>query len=290
MRKLGTRECWIGEGPVWNAAEGMLYFVDPAEKAVCRMNIETGDTEALPMPEAVASLAFDRTGCMIVSTARGVFRVGADGGFLPLYDPARHRIDRANDGKVGPDGRFYVGTQSSRRMGLSDAVDGRLYSIDAGGNVRILLEGLLLSNGMDWSPDGRFFYHTDSDTHMVREYAFAADAGDIVPTGREVRIPGVDGLTVDTEGILWAACWGQGHIARVDTRTLEVIGYLPVPCAIPASCAFAGDDMATLVAVTAYFDGPRDGLAGGIFACRPGAVGQRPHLFGEISSPSKEKI
>ena len=49
---------------------------------------------------------------------------------------------------------------------MSDKTDGKLYSIDKHGNVRVLLDGLILSNGLDWSADGKYFYHTDSGTKL----------------------------------------------------------------------------------------------------------------------------
>ena len=86
-----------------------------------------------------------------------------------LYDTSKYNILYANDMKVGPDGRIYVGTQSSKRYGVSDKIDGKLYSIDSSGEVRVLLDGLILSNGLEWSMDEKRFYHTDSDTHMIKE-------------------------------------------------------------------------------------------------------------------------
>ena len=86
--------------------------------------------------------------------------------------------------KAGPDGRIYVGTQSGKRAGISDEVDGKLYSIEKGGKVRVLLDGLRLSNGLDWSIDEKYFYHTDSDTNIIKEYAFDGKAGSIEFTGK----------------------------------------------------------------------------------------------------------
>lgn len=80
---------------------------------------------------------------------------------------------------------------------ISEKLDGKLYSIDASGNVTVLLDGMSLSNGMEWSADESLFYHTDSDTSIIREYDFDPVHGKIVFTGRQIAIPGADGFTID---------------------------------------------------------------------------------------------
>ena len=190
----------------------------------------------------------------------------------------------ANDGKVGPDGCFYVGTQSEKRMGLSDRVNGKLYRIAPNGEVRVLLGGLLLSNGRDWSADGSRFYHTDSDTDRIREYRFDRIDGHVTYTGREVEVPGVDGFAMDATDVLWVACWGQGHIARVDTRTMTVVGHTATPCRIPTSCCFGGADLRELLITSAFYDDPQDADNGWLYRFLSPTVGKPGYRFGENSS------
>jgi sugar lactone lactonase YvrE len=197
---------------------------------------------------------------------------------------AKHVPIYCNDAKVGPDGRFYVGTQSRKRQGISEDIDGCLYSVDAKGRVKLLLEGLRLSNGFDWSMDEKRFYHTDSDTHIIREYGFDKATGDIAYTGREISVPGVDGFAMGCDDRLYVACWGRGHIAVVDTATMEVAERIPVPVKIPVSCGFFGEHMERLAIVTAaYGKETADPLAGQTFAVNPGTRGRAPWLFGEVS-------
>lgn len=150
-----------------------------------------------------------------------MFILNPDDTTEPLYDPDQNQINYANDMKVGPDGRLYVGTQSTGWLGLSDRADGKLFSIDKNGIVRTLLENLILSNGMDWSMDETRFYHTDSDTHTIREYAFDKGTGTIHYTGRKVTVPCVDGFTIDRQNRILAAGWGQGCIHVIDTETMD---------------------------------------------------------------------
>ena len=145
-----------------------------------------------------------------------------------------------------------------------------------------MLDGLILSNGFDWSMDEKRFYHTDSDTGMIREYDFDKQNGMLTFTGRCVTVPGVDGFTIDRNDDLYVACWGKGHIAVIDTDHMQIKEYIEVPSAIPASCCFAGEDMDRLVVVTATYDTDlqTDEKAGYTFVSDIKTRGRKPYLFG----------
>lgn len=280
---LCPKRCVIGEGPIWNDREKALYFTNGCEKEICRLDLRSGELRCIPTDPGAAAIAFDERGRMILSQPNGVY-FWEGGVQKPLYDTAKYRITHANDMKVGPDGRIYVGTQSEKRLKLSDKVDGKLYSIDKSGTVKVLLDGLMLSNGMDWSMDEKRFYHTDSPTKTIREYLFHKETGELEYTGRSVYVPGVDGFTVDQSDRLLAACWGHSQIAIINTKTMEVEDTAPTPAQNPASCAFSGEDMRTLILVTASYhsDLKADPLAGQTFAARRKVGGRLPYLFSTI--------
>lgn len=278
------RRCVIGEGPVWNAFERRLYFTNGyGGNEICRLDPYTRRVSVRPVSRGVAAMAFDIDNRLIVSRADGVFYLRPDDSAEALYDTAEHSILFGNDMKAGPDGRIYIGTQSGKRKGVSDKIDGKLYRIDKNGDVKVLLDGLILSNGLDWSPDEKRFYHTDSDTALIREYAFDRGSGEIEYTGRSAEVPGVDGFTVNTAGDILAACWGKKHIAVIDTEKFRVAGHIETPCAIPASCGFAGDAMEFLVITSAAFgaDPETDKDAGFAVMMESEYRGRAPYLFGQ---------
>ncbi|MBE6550025.1 MAG: SMP-30/gluconolactonase/LRE family protein [Ruminococcaceae bacterium] len=281
MEIISKKRCIIGEGPIWNEKEGLLYFTNSREQEICVLDIYTKELKIIPTEVGGVAIAFDKSNRMIVSRRDGIFYL-EDNIATPLYDTNKHQILHGNDMKVGPDGRIYVGTQSSKRLGLSNNVDGKLYSIDKDGNVRTLLDALLLSNGMDWSMDETRFYHTDSATRIIKEYLFDKVTGDIEFTDKSVYVQGVDGFTIDENDLLYVACWGQGHIAVVDTRDMTVIDHIDVPAKIPASCAFAGKGMNELVVVTADYKNASatDEYAGYTFKKEMSVCGRLPYLFG----------
>ena len=167
--------------------------------------------------------------------------------------------------------------------GISEDIDGKLYSIDKNGNVRILLDGLRLSNGMEWSLDEKLFYHTDSDTGIIREYFFDKGSGDISYSGREVSVPGVDGFTIGNDGCLYVGCWGRGHVAVVDTKTLTVKSHIEIPALIPTSCGFMGEGVDMLAITTADYgsDLEKDPNAGFTVIQKMEVCGRKPYRFGK---------
>ena len=273
--------CVIGESPVWNQKEKILYFTNAKGNEICKFNIYTGELKIRPVNVSVAALAFSKKNRLIVSRDDGVFFLNEDNTIEELYNTSKIKIERGNDMKVGPDGRIYVGTQSGKRAKVSKNVDGKLYSIDKYGNVRVLLDGLSLSNGLDWSIDEKYFYHTDSDTNIIKEYSFDKDRGDIKFTGRAVEVNGVDGFTIDNKNNILSACWNQGHIAVIDTKKFEIKSYIEVPTKIPVSCGFAGDNMDLLAIVTSsyYANLNNDFNAGYMFVHRTEINGRKPYLF-----------
>ncbi|MEE0946353.1 MAG: SMP-30/gluconolactonase/LRE family protein [Acutalibacteraceae bacterium] len=282
MKILSEKHCIIGEGPVWNEFNNKLYQVNGFAKEILQIDISLNEVKTQKLPFGVSAIAFSKSGQMLVSCMDGAFILNSDCSRTPLYDTQKYEIRFGNDAKVGPDGRFYIGTQSSKRVGLGQETDGKLYSIDKNGEVKTLLDGLILSNGFDWSMDQKRFYHTDSDTQIIKEYCFDKEKGEISFTGRKVRVDGVDGLTIDQNDYLYVACWGEGYIAVVDTADMQIKKHISVPATIPASCCFAGEIMDKFVVVTASYgvDLNNDKNAGCTFISELKYKGRKPFLFG----------
>ena len=113
--------------------------------------------------------------------------------------------------------------------------------------MRRVLEGVSLSNGMDWSPDGGTFYYVDSrsggiDAFDVRplERRSSANRRRVVELGFPPEVGFVDGMCVDTDGGLWAAVWGAGEVRRYSPAG-ELDRTVRLPVTQPTSCVFAGE-------------------------------------------------
>lgn len=285
MKILTQKRCVIGEGPIWCEREKLLYFVNGIENEICTYDPKTETFCSYGQEIGVAAIAFARDGRMLVTRRDGaLFLDLSTGKTSPMYDESI-QINYANDAKVGPDGCFYVGTQSEFRLGISEKIDGKLYRIMPSGKVTVLLDGLILANGMDWSPDERFFYLADTGAKKVREYEFDKQTGALRFTGREVHVSGADGLTIDKNGTIFVASWGKSCIAVVDANTMTLSDTIALPTKAPASCAFFGKEMDQLVITTAAFGigTEADTSAGYLLIEKMSSSGRLPYYFGETT-------
>ena len=254
MKIICDKRCVIGESPVWNEKENILYLTNALEKELIKLDLYTGSIDIRKVLVGISAICFNHDNRLIVSREDGVYYLNDDDSVTPLYDTEKVDIKHANDMKVGPDGRIYVGTVSGLKRGVSDENDGKLYSIDKSGQVKVLLDNLTVSNGMAWSNDGSKYYHTDSITGTIKEYDFDAINGNISYTGKRVFLPGVDGFTIDDNDNLVVTRWDDKVVCFVDTTTMQVVEQVPVPHANPVSCCFAGTEYKDLIITTANFD------------------------------------
>ena len=114
--------------------------------------------------------------------------------------------NRFNDGKVGPDGCFWVGSMDERTPRQKTAF---LYRITPDGRTERKADGYAVSNGLAWSPDGRIMYHSDSTARIIEAWDFDSRTGALAGhrvlatlTNEDGR---PDGAAVDAEGAYWSA-------------------------------------------------------------------------------------
>jgi sugar lactone lactonase YvrE len=165
-----------------------------------------------------------------------------------------------NDGACDPQGRFWAGSMAEDES----AGAGALYRLGPDGSCGKILDGLTISNGIGWRPDGRVMYLADSGAGCVDAFDFDGSSGDIARRRTIVRVTGLgaapDGLTVDAHGEIWVAMWDGAAVRRYNAQG-ELLATLPMPVDRPTSCAFGGRDLATLFVTTARFGLEPDALA-----------------------------
>jgi sugar lactone lactonase YvrE len=268
----------LGEGPVW--VGDALVWVDIEAGSVHRFDPATGLDQSTSVGTGVGAAAPRRGGGLVLAVREG-FAAWRDDELKTIAvvhdDPGL----RMNDGKVDPAGRFWAGSMADdEREGA-----GTLFRLDPDLSVRVMLGGLTISNGMDWSEDARTMYFIDSGAGSVDVLDFDVSSSAIANRRPLTRIPeelGLpDGMTLDAEGCLWVAIWGSGEVWRFapDEHPLAVV---EVPAANPTSCAFGGMDLETLFVTSAADtdNGPAAPPAGGVFSCRPAVRGRLANRFG----------
>lgn len=275
----------LGESPVWSVAEQALWFVDIHGPSLHRYDPATGAHVAMPMPRSIGCAGLRDGGGLVVALRDGIWLADAHGRLERKvadapYDPAWHRF---NDGRVDREGRFWAGTMNERR----DAPSAALYRLDDDGSLHRVLEGITVSNGLAWSPDGRTMYHADTPSLTVRAYDFDPASGtpsrprEFARWARETERP--DGAAVDSAGHYWVAHFRGGCVLEIDPAG-RVLREIPVPAMCPTMCAFGGPDLATLYVTSARHDRPADELerlplSGGLFAMRVDVPGLPEPLY-----------
>lgn len=278
-----------GESPVWLASEQSLYWVDIPAKRLNRWTPATGMHTAWTGDEMLACVAprAGRPGQWIAGMESGLFAIATrDDGTLastPLTRAphAAHGM-RFNDGRCDRQGRFWAGTMLMDMAAGRDV--GRLYryqaDVDAEVALRLELDGLLVPNGLGFSPDGRTMYLSDSHPSVQTIWAFDYDIDTGTPHNRRVFVdmnplPGrPDGAAVDADGCYWI-CGNDAGLVHRFTPDGRLDRSLAVPVKKPAMCAFGGAQLDTLFVTSIRPGGDLSDqpLAGGVFALRPGVQG-----------------
>jgi sugar lactone lactonase YvrE len=272
----------LGEGPVWDARDQSLYWVDIPASRVHQLAAD-GSLRSWDTGQPVGTVVPRASGGLVVAVRDGFMALDPETGELTmLAEVERDRPDnRMNDGACDRAGRFYAGTMADDEG--PDA--GSLYRLDPDLTVTRLLTGVSISNGIGWSPDERLMYYIDSPTNRVDVLDYDPATGSIggrrpftaVGKGGGVgeghAVP--DGLTVDADGGVWVAVWGGYAVQHYDPAG-RLIGKLELPAARVSSCVFGGPDLDQLYITTAA--GPGES-AGALFVCEPGVTGQPSHPF-----------
>jgi sugar lactone lactonase YvrE len=255
-----NRECALGEGPtVKGPRNNLVSWVDIYSKRVLSRDIESGTTAEFNLPEIDKEITFAiprNGGGEILGIIGGPYLRDPNGHLtaLKVWDKAfssgKSQSLRWNDAKVAPTGSLWAGTMAGD--GTLNA--GSLFCISKNGkSIKEELDNISISNGLDWSPNGKKFYFVDTMLFRLDSFDFQND----IISGRKVLIQFdkdkdgfPDGLTVDSEGCVWLTFWSGGKVLRISPEG-EILETLILPVSGPTSCVFAGENLDLLVITTA---------------------------------------
>lgn len=200
--------CGVAESPVWDAVNRRILFCDIEGKRINAYSVDTGAREWWDFPDVVGSFGLCRSGRLVVSQRLHVVLFDTRTGELTdltatIQEPG---VNRLNDGKVGPDGAFWVGSLDGNAPRQNTA---SLYRVTADGAITRVEGGYKNSNGLAWSPDGRVMYHSDSTAGMLEAWDFDPETG--ARSGHRVLASLTndegrpDGGATDVHGNYWSA-------------------------------------------------------------------------------------
>lgn len=269
----------VGESPVWDGAAGALWFTDLMPGRIYRLDLSTAAIRSIEVGQPIGAVVLREGGGLVAAVRDGIALVDPDSGELEMISPIEGDDpgNRMNDAKCDPAGRLWAGTMSFEFTPGA----GSLYRIDPDGTSTRAVDGLTISNGLGWSPDGERLYHVDTAAGALNAFDFDLAAGtvsnrrrlvDFDPTG---GMP--DGLAIDADGFIWVAMFGGGCVRRFAPDGAPA-GQIDLPVAQVTSVAFGGADLADLFVTTARYELTDAQLeeqpeAGAVFACQPGVAG-----------------
>jgi D-xylonolactonase len=246
----------LGETPIWVPEEKALYWVDIGRHMIFRLDVNTHDYESFKPNMPVRGLCRRGAGGWLIITDAGLaFWDRASNRCEFIVDPYTDRPDlQFNDGAIDRQGRLLVGSYNSARL---DAPDGSLYRLDADRTLRKLDKNLVLSNGIGLSPDGKTLYVSEMFAHKITAYDYEIESGIAGNRRVFVAIPEdagkPDGLTVDSQGFVWAAHWGGWRITRYDPAG-KLEREVRIPTENVTCIGFGGQNLDELYITTAWYD------------------------------------
>lgn len=270
IEALDAPACLLGESPLWHPQEQLLYWCDITGRALHRHDPASGHHQQWALHTEVGSCAPMRQGGLLLALRDGLWHLDTDTGrrhqlAAAPYDPS---VERFNDGKCDPAGRFWVATLYEPRQPALAA----LYRYSAGTLERILGD-ITVGNGLAWSPDGRTLYYSDTKAHTIYAHPFDPATGQPGPRRVFARFAPrsdhqdlstyggrPDGAAVDAEGAYWTAMFEGQRLLRLSPQgdVLQQI-HLPVRCATMP--CFGDGDLKTLYVTTSRDKRPADELA-----------------------------
>jgi len=250
MRIFGPG-CSLGEGPLWHPQRERLYWFDIPVGRLHTCNHLGGQHHQWDFGEPASAAGWIDTDTLLVATASGLQRFNLlTGEWTTVIGlESDNAVTRSNDGRIGPDGSFWIGT-----MALDGSPREGAYYRYHNGKMDCLAPKVSIPNATCFSPDGRTAYLADTRKQVIWSWPLD-ELGN--PQGekrvhinlREQNL-NPDGAVCDAQGYLWNAQWGAWRIARyAPDGSLDKVIELPV--SQPTCPAFGGPDLKTLFITSA---------------------------------------
>jgi D-xylonolactonase len=286
IRCVAAAAASLGEGPLWDAARDVLWWVDIKSPTLHAHHLGSGANHAQPLPYRLTALG--------LAVDADLVAVG-DGGFVRLSVSADLQVSiaeviaplilpqdmRFNDGKVDAAGRFWAGSMEKAEV----AARGSLYRLDRQRQVSVVRSKIGVPNGPCFLADGTMLF-TDSLRRQIAALTLDG-AGDPISEQLFAQFTPdqgyPDGMTVDAEDHVWIAFWDGGCLRRL-SRTGQVVAEITLPVQRPTCPTFGGHHLERLF-VTSATTGlsaaqrQQQPFAGGLLALDPGVVGRPSPRF-----------
>lgn len=284
----------VGESALWDNVRNRLLWVDIVGKSVHALCPATGDHRCWDTPDFVTSIGLRKDGGAIVAFTKSICLWDYDDQFQPFAQIESDEPDnRINEGVVGPDGAFWVGTMQNNIAADGSPTDitkdtGQLFRITVDGQVQRVSDDLFgITNTLIWAENGRLI---TADTLKNEIFSYAIDSETKQLSDRKVIVDGFerglpDGSTIDAEGYIWNCRVVGGSCLLRFSPDGRIDRIVELPCSWPTSCAFGGKNLESLFVTSARFTMEEAHLKlnpheGALFAVDVGVSGRPSNRFG----------
>ena len=276
-----NHHCQLAEGPLWDDRTQTLWWVNIMAGELHHHNPATNENMVYQIGRPLGTVGLRQAGGLILATADG----------FATFDPATETLtfladpevdiptNRFNDGKPAPDGSFFAGT-----MGIEIVEHvGNFYRLNSDHTVDHLLPNITVSNGLAWTADQQTMYYIDTATQSVYAFDYNNKSGAISNQRTAFHIPAEighpDGMTIDSDDMLWIAQYGGRAVHRWHPQTGERLATIELPTDNVTCCVFGGPNMSILYITTAGGDQGTDPLAGALFKVETPYTGRPPFRY-----------
>jgi sugar lactone lactonase YvrE len=266
FKALNDVRCELGEGPLYDDRDHALFYCDIEGRALHRVDLATKAHQAWQFPGRVCSTGLAESGRVVVSVEHtvGLFDI-RDESFVPIAEVEADRgaDTRLNDGKVGPDGAFWVGTMDARAARPRQPI-GALYRVTVDGRVEKKVAEIAVSNGLAFSPDGRSMFHADTNVGRLDRWTLDPASG-ALSDRRQIAVLDEaagrpDGGATDADGNYWSAGISAQCLNHL-TPAGRLIAKYALPVFAPTMPCFGGTDLQTLFVTSLRAGRPAEKLA-----------------------------
>jgi sugar lactone lactonase YvrE len=253
MQTLAELTMQLGECPRWNVQDKAWYWVDIIGRTFYRFDTSLNALEQRVFEFQPACFAFTESNEIVLSTSSGLYLLESFNGMLSqISHPEAHLPkQRFNDGTPTPDGDFIIGS-----IGDGENPTGVSYHFYwEQGEVRYqeIESGFAIINGQGFSPDGKFYYVTDTPEQVIYRQPYDAAAKtlgrkEVFYSCKKEEYP--DGAAIDSEGNYWVAMYGSSKISVISPGGKK-LNDIALPVSQPTMVAFGGEDMKQVIVTSA---------------------------------------
>ena len=284
----------LGDGLLWQPGAARWWWTDVPAAMLYAWDDGAPSAYACRLPDRAGSVAFCRSGRMLVGLAKWLCYAETPAAPLPArlalqpvvaVDPAEPRT-RVGDGRTDRAGNFVFGTRNDAPEARAI---GSFYQFShAHGLRRLALPAAAVAGSICFSPDGGTMYFSDAGQRHILQCDYDADGAQVAAVRPFAQLADGDarphGAVVDSEGCLWNAEWGSGRLTRYAPDG-AVLRSHPLPVAHPTRPAFGGAALDKLLVTSASPRGtgrPSAPGAGSLFGlATPGVRGIADTLFND---------